>query len=623
MLTINNLTVRLGGRVLFEGASLFVPAGHKVGLVGRNGSGKTTLFRVITGELAPDSGTFSLAGRPRVGRVAQEAPDGPLSLLDTVLAADEERDRLLAEAETTTDPLRIAEVHTRLNDIEAHSAPSRAAAILSGLGFDEAAQARPCQEFSGGWRMRVALAGALFARPDLLLLDEPTNHLDLEATLWLEGYLAAWPGTLLVISHERRLLNRVAQEIAHLSERTLTRYSGNYDRFERVRRENLVREARMRERQVAEQKRIQAFVDRFRAKATKARQAQSRLKMLARMEPITSVIEEHTTTFQFPAPEEMPPPLIALTGVSVGYVPEKPVLTRLNLRIDMDDRIALIGANGNGKSTLVKLLSGRLGAMEGTLRRPGKLRIGYFAQHQAEELDMGGTAFSHLAALMPDARESAVRAHLGRFGFGQDKADVKASSLSGGEKARLLFAMMSRANPHMLLLDEPTNHLDVDAREALVEALNGFDGAVIVVSHDAHLIDLVCDRLWLVADGTCAPFDGSLEDYARYLAEQRRANRRGDGEAGTNGRKEARRNRAQARADAAPLRRAAQQADRRLAEATEAKKRLEAELADPTTYTQRPEHVAQLQIAMAEAQGVIEAAEEAWLAAHAALDEAE
>jgi len=623
MLTINDLTVRLGGRVLFEGANLFLPAGHKVGLVGRNGSGKTTLFRVIAGDLVPDAGMVSLAGRPRVGRVAQEAPDGPCSLLDAVLAADEERGRLLAEAETTTDPFRIAAVHTRLVDIEAHSAPARAAAILSGLGFNEAAQARPCQEFSGGWRMRVALAGALFARPDLLLLDEPTNHLDLEATLWLEGYLSAWPGTLLVISHERRLLNRVAKEIVHLSERRLTRYAGNYDRFERVRRENLVREARMRDRQIAEQKRIQAFVDRFRAKATKARQAQSRLKMLARMEPIAAVIEEHTTAFQFPAPEEMPPPLIALTGVSVGYVPDKAVLSRLNLRIDMDDRIALIGANGNGKSTLVKLLSGRLDVMGGTLHRSGKLRVGYFAQHQAEELDMDGTAFSHLAMLMPDARESVVRAHLGRFGFGQDKADVKVSSLSGGEKARLLFAMMSRANPHMLLLDEPTNHLDVDAREALVEALNAFEGAVIVVSHDAHLIDLVCDRLWLVADGTCAPFDGCLDDYARWLTEQRRAGRQGEDEATANGRKEARRSRAQARAEAAPLRRAAAQADRRLADAADRKKRLEAELAAPETYALPPDRLTRLQIALSEAQGALEAAEEAWLAAHAVLDEAE
>jgi ATP-binding cassette subfamily F protein 3 len=471
--------------------------------------------------------------------------------------------------------------------------------------------------------MRVALAGALFARPDLLLLDEPTNHLDLEATLWLESYLASWPGTLIVISHERRLLNSVVDEIVHLSDLRLTRYAGTYDRFERVRRENLMHESKMRDRQIAEQRRIQSFVDRFRAKATKASQAQSRLKMLARMEPITSVIEEHTVAFAFPNPDPMPPPLIALENVAVGYASGQPVLSRLNLRIDMDDRIALIGANGNGKSTLVKLLSGRLNAMEGTLRRPSKLRIGYFAQHQAEELNAAGTAFSHVAARMPEAREPVVRAHLGRFGFAQNKADVPVSSLSGGEKARLLFALMSLGAPHILLLDEPTNHLDVDAREALVEALNGFEGAVILVSHDAHLIDLVCDRLWLVGDGTCAPFDGTLDDYARRLIEQRRAAKRNDGEAPRDARRDARRNRAASRAGQAPLRRAAAQADRRLAEIGERKRQLEAELAAPETYALPPGRLTALQIALAEAGRALAEAEEAWLAAHAALEEAE
>lgn len=623
MLTVKDLTVRLGGRPLLEGASLFVPAHHKVGLIGRNGSGKTTLFRVIEGDLAPDTGSVSLAGRPRVGRVAQEAPDGPQSLLETVLTADEERAALLIEADIATDPTRIAEIHTRLVDIDAHSAPARAAAILSGLGFDEAAQARPCNEFSGGWRMRVALAGALFARPDLLLLDEPTNHLDLEATLWLESYLASWPGTLIVISHERRLLNRVVDEIIHLHDLKLTRYAGNYDRFERVRRENLMHESRMRDRQIAEQQRIQAFVDRFRAKATKASQAQSRLKMLARMEPITSAIEEHTVTFNFPNPEAMPPPLIAAQNVAVGYVPGQPVLSRLNLRIDMDDRIALIGANGNGKSTLVKLLSGRLDVMEGTLRRPSKLRIGYFAQHQAEELNPAGTAFSHIAARMPEARQTAVRSHLGRFGFAQNKADVQVSSLSGGEKARLLFAMMSLSAPHILLLDEPTNHLDVDAREALVEALNGFEGAVILVSHDAHLIDLVCDRLWLVGDGSCAPFDGTLEDYARQLIEQRRASKRNGGESARNERRDGRRSRAASRAEQAPLRRAVTQAERHLAEIGERKRQLEADLASPETYALPPERLTALQIALVEADKALAEAEEAWVAAYTALEEAE
>ena len=623
MLQISNLTVRIAGRVLLDDAGLILPPGHKAGLVGRNGCGKTTLFRVVAGDLSPDTGTVTLAGRPRIGRVAQEAPDGPQSLLETVLAADEERAALLAEAETATDAQRIAEIHTRLADIDAHSAPARAASILSGLGFDDDAQARPCKEFSGGWRMRVALAGALFARPDLLLLDEPTNHLDLEATLWLESYLSNWPGTLLVISHERRLLNRIADEIVHFHQQKLTRYQGNYDRFERTRSERLIRESKMRERQIAEQQRIQAFIDRFRAKATKARQAQSRVKMLARMAPIASVIEEQTASFAFPNPAPLPPPILTLGGASVGYEPEKPILKRLNLRIDMDDRIALVGANGNGKSTLVRLLGGRLEPMEGTLVKAPKLRIGYFAQHQTEELNADGTPLSHLARRMPDALESKVRAHLGRFGFGVDKAEVAVRSLSGGEKARLLLALMCLDAPQMLLLDEPTNHLDVDSREALVEALNEFEGAVILVSHDAHLIDLVCDRLWLVADGGCAPFDGSLEDYERYLLDQRRQARRNGADKPANEKREARRSRAELRAQLAPLRQAASKAERKLEELSGRKAALEAEMAAPETYAKGTDHVKELQIRLGEVDKALGEAEEAWMEAQAAFEEAQ
>ncbi|MBT3358769.1 MAG: ABC-F family ATP-binding cassette domain-containing protein [Rhodospirillales bacterium] len=622
MLSITNLTVRLGGRVIFENASLSVPTGHRTGLVGRNGSGKTTLFRVIAGELQADGGDINLGRRPRIGRVAQEAPDGPQSLLETVLAADEERASLLIEAETVTDPARIADVHARLVDIEAHAAPARAAQILAGLGFDEAAQARPCNEFSGGWRMRVALAGALFARPDLLLLDEPTNHLDLEATIWLENYLAGWRGTLFVISHERRLLNRVVGEIVHLHEHKLTRYVGNYDRYERTRRERLVRETKMRERQVSEQKRIQAFIDRFRVQANKARQAQSRVKMLARMEPIASVMEEHTTAFSFPSPNQLPPPIISLDRVAVGYEPEKPVLSNLDLRIDMEDRIALIGANGNGKSTLVKLFSGKLAAMEGRMRKPARLRIGYFAQHQTDELDMAGTPYTHLARLMPDVIPSKVRSHLGRFGFAQDKAEVRVSSLSGGEKARLLLAMMCLDAPHILFLDEPTNHLDVDSREALIEALNEFEGAVILVSHDAHLIDLVCDRLWLVADGTCTPFEGDLDDYAKMLQERRRAARRAGSPKTENGRREARKARADARAKAAPLRKAVRDAEKRLASLNKTKLRIESELALQETYNLPSSKVSSMQLKLAQTDRTISETEDAWLTAQSALEKA-
>ncbi|HAD86097.1 MAG TPA: glycosyl transferase family 1, partial [Rhodospirillaceae bacterium] len=488
MLHVNDMTFRLGGRVLFDKATLHLPKGKKMGLVGRNGTGKTTLFRMILGDLHTDAGAVRVRPTARIGTVAQEAPSGPTSLIDTVLAADTERAQLLAEAETATDPGRIADIHNRLADIDAQTAPARAARILAGLGFDEEAQARPCSEFSGGWRMRVALAATLFARPDFLLLDEPTNHLDLEAALWLEGYLASWPGTLLVISHDRTLLNTVVDEIAHLSEQKLTRYAGNYDRFERTRRERQAQQAKLQAKQLSEQRRIQAFVDRFKAKASKASQAQSRLKMLARMEPIASVIDEKTTTFNFPDPAPLSPPLIALDEVSVGYG-DKPVLKDLDLRIDMDDRIGLVGANGNGKSTLIKMLVDRLKPMAGKVVKSSKLKVGYFAQHQQEELNLNESPFQHMARALPMATETKVRSHLGRFGFSGDLADSKVDVLSGGEKSRLLFALMSIEAPHILFLDEPTNHLDVDAREALVQALNEYDGAIVLVTHDAHLID--------------------------------------------------------------------------------------------------------------------------------------
>ncbi len=625
MLQIRDLTYRIGGRLLFEGANLALPSGHKVGLVGRNGSGKTTLFRLIAGEIQPEAGTIAVPARHRVGRVAQEAPGGPQSLLETVLATDEERAALTQEAERADDPARIAEIHTRLADIEAHTAPARAATILAGLGFDEAAQQRPCQEFSGGWRMRVALAGALFARPDLLLLDEPTNHLDLESALWLESYLARWSGSLIIISHERGFLNEVAEEIVHLHGRALTRYAGNYDRFERTRRERLEREAKTRKRQEAERQRIQAFIDRFRAKATKARQAQSRIKQLARMEPISAVIEERTPALDFPAPGPLAPPLIALDGAAAGYVPDKPVLRGLRLRIDMDDRIALLGANGSGKSTLIKLLAGRLEPAAGRLHKPGKLRVGYFAQHQAAELEADGTPLSHIARLMPNAPEARQRAQIGRFGFAQEHADVRVASLSGGEKARLLLALMSRDAPHLMLLDEPTNHLDVDARESLVQALNAYEGAVVLVSHDAHLIELVCDRLWLVGDGGCAPFDGDLSDYRRQLLEARRLDRRarnGDSTPGPD-RRTQRRAKADMRARTAPLRRAAREAEKQMAKLGQKKAALEAKLASPGLYRDGGESVSALQIRLAETAQALEQAEEAWLSAQSAIEEAE
>ena len=623
MLRIENLTLRIAGRTLIQGASYLLNDGHKAGLVGRNGSGKTTLFRVISGEMAADDGVVEMRRGMRVGRVAQEAPDGPLSLLETVLAADTERAQLLAEADTAHDPNRIAHIHERLIDIDAHSAPSRAAAIRAGLGFDDAAQARRCQQFSGGWRMRVALAAALFARPDVLLLDEPSNHLDLEASLWLESYLANWRGTLLIISHERSLLNKVCNEIVHLEQQTLVRYSGDYDTFERIRRERLMLQSKMKERQEAERARIQSFVDRFRAKATKARQAQSRMKMLARMEPIAAVVEDASLSLHLPETEPLPPPVISIDDADVGYETGKPILRKLRARIDMDDRIALIGANGNGKSTLMKLLAGRLEVQSGTVTMARKLRIGYFAQHQAEELVPDQSAFLHMARRLPGKAPSQVRAHLGRFGFAQGKADTVTASLSGGEKARLLFALMTADKPHILLLDEPTNHLDVDAREALVEALNAFAGAVILVSHDSHLIELVCDRLWLVADGVCTPFDGDMDDYRRHLMEQRRsrsnASSNDDDGAVRRGR---RKSRAAARSELAPLRQEARQAEKTVDLLTKRRQDMQTKLADPMFYNGPGGRVADLQRELAMLSKELAQAETAWLTAQEAIEAA-
>jgi ATP-binding cassette subfamily F protein 3 len=479
--------------------------------------------------------------------------------------------------------------------------------------------------------MRVALAAILFAEPDLLLLDEPTNHLDLEATLWLESYLKTYPRTILMVSHDRELLNAVPDRIIHIDRRKLVAYTGNYDSFERLRRERLRHTAALAARQAEQRRHMQAFIDRFRAKASKARQAQSRIKALARMEPVVPIVEEAGIEFRFPDPEPLSPPILTLDAASVGY-DERPVLSRLDLRIDMEDRIALLGANGNGKSTLVKLIAGRLKPMGGTLRRSPKLRIGYFAQHQAEELDLGATPLDHMARLEPLATPEKLRAHLGRFGFGGERALTRVGALSGGEKARLLFALMSRAAPHILLLDEPTNHLDMDSREALVEALNGYEGAVILISHDPHLIELTADRLWLVADGTCRSFDGDLEEYRRDLLAQRRAaasgERRPEGEdeprppSGPT-RKETRRLGAAARAALAPLKQEIKGLEARIATLTRERGEIERRLADPATYAGNGAGgVVELQRRLADVTRRLAEAEETWLERHDALERA-
>ncbi len=632
MLTIENLTYRIGGRTLLERASLALPAGHHAGLVGRNGTGKSTLLKLIAGELHADSGDITLPNGTRMGMVAQEAPAGPESLIETVLMADRERTALLAEAEHATDAHRIADIHTRLADIEAHRAPARAATILHGLGFNAEQQLRPCRDFSGGWRMRVALAAVLFSEPDLLLLDEPTNHLDLEATLWLEDYLKRYPHTVLLVSHDRDLLNKVVDKIIHLEALKLTVYSGGYDTFEKTRALKIANIAAAQKKQEAQRQHMQAFIDRFRYKASKARQAQSRIKMLARMEPIVSVAEEQTIEFAFPNPDQLAPPILALDHAEAGYEPGKPVLRNLNLRLDMDDRVALLGANGNGKSTLAKLLAGRLKPMAGTLRKSGKLRVGYFAQHQTDELDINATPLQIMDRLAPQTIEQKRRAHLGRFGFQQDKALTKVSSLSGGEKARLLLALMSRETPHVLLLDEPTNHLDIDSRQALVQAVNAFEGAVVLISHDPHLIELTADRLWLVAGGTVKSFDGDMDDYRKLLTEQRRdddeddsaADRRrnGDGTATHTaaGRKEQRRASAEQRAANAHLRKAAVEAEKRLEKLQQKKAALEARLADPEVYNGPTAKLMELQLRYGDLKREIASAEDAWLETQAALE---
>ncbi|MEL6682617.1 MAG: ABC-F family ATP-binding cassette domain-containing protein [Pseudomonadota bacterium] len=516
MLKISDITYSVEGRTLVENSTVTIPTGHKVGLVGRNGSGKTTLFRVIRGEMVLDTGSVSIPKGWQIGGVSQEVPGNDVSLINTVLAADTERAALLAEAETATDPQRIAEVQTRLADIDAWSAEARAATILRGLGFTNDEQKMPCSAFSGGWRMRVALAAVLFSEPDLLLLDEPTNYLDLEGALWLEAYLVRYPHTVLIVSHDRELLNRSVGGILHLEDKGLTYYTGPYDSFAKQRAAQRAVQAAAAKKQDAQRAHLQAFVDRFKAKASKAKQAQSRVKMLEKMETIRAPEDAARTVFTFPEPEELSPPIIATEGVAVGYG-NHIVLHDLNLRIDQDDRIALLGRNGEGKSTLSKMLSDRLPTARGKMVRSNKLRIGFFAQHQVDELRIEETPLQHLQRERPEEQQSKLRARLAGFGLGADQAETKVGRLSGGQKARLSLLLATLPAPHLLILDEPTNHLDIESREALVEALTAYSGAVILVSHDMHLLSMVADRLWLVKDGRVKPYEDDLPAYRKML----------------------------------------------------------------------------------------------------------
>ncbi|HZD92217.1 MAG TPA: ABC-F family ATP-binding cassette domain-containing protein [Pseudolabrys sp.] len=624
MLVIDDLTVRIAGRTLIEDASVNVPTGARVGLVGRNGTGKSTLFNVIAGDHAPEHGSITLPPRWRIGRLAQEAPNGPDSLIDIVLRADSERTALLGEAESATDPHRIAEIQTRLADIGAHAAPARAASILSGLGFSASDQQRAVQEFSGGWRMRVALAATLFAQPDLLLLDEPTNYLDLEGTLWLQEHLSRYPATLIVISHDRDLLDSAVGHILALEQQKLTLWRGGYSSYARQRSERAALDQKLIKKQEAQRKHLQAFVDRFRAKATKARQAQSRLKMLAKLEPIAALTTDDVRPINFPAPDKLlSPPIIAIDGVSVGYEPGKSILSGLNLRIDNDDRIALLGANGNGKSTFVKLIADRLKPTQGSITRAAALRIGYFAQHQVDELNPQETPYDHLRRLMPDAAEAQVRARVGAIGFSGAAADTPVEKLSGGEKARLMLGLATFEAPHLMILDEPTNHLDIDSRGALVEAINDFPGAVILVSHDRYLLEACADRLWLVAEGKVKPFDGDLDDYRRLVLSERSGGTSNAAKSSAGpSRSDVRRAAAEKRAETAPLRQRVKKAEAQIDKLTREIAALDEKLADGSLFTRDAAKAAEFAKRRADTAEALAAAEEEWLTASAALETA-
>lgn len=618
MIVLDDISLRLAGRLLLDHASVALPENARVGVVGRNGTGKTTLFKALVGELELESGTIRMPNRTRIGRVAQEAPAGPDTLLERVLAADTERAALLEEGKTATDPHRIAEIEIRLVDIEAHSAPARAARILAGLGFDESAQARPCAEFSGGWRMRVALAALLFTEPDLLLLDEPTNYLDLEGTLWLQDYLANYPRTVVLISHDRDLLDTSVDHILHFNNGKLALYRGGFTQFDRQRRERLLLDQKVRKKQEAQRAHMEAFVARFRAKATKAKQAQSRMKALAKMEPLAAEVGEQAASISIRHPEKLlSPPIVVFDNVSVGYVPGKPVLKGLNLRLDEDDRIALLGPNGNGKSTFAKLLADRLKAQSGNVVRADKLEVAYLAQHQLDELVPGDSPAQHVRKLMPDAPESRVRGRAAEMGFSGGAADTKVSSLSGGEKARLLLGLAAFNGPHLLILDEPTNHLDIESRAALITAINDFPGAVILVSHDRHLLEACVERLWMVGGGTVKPYDGDLDQYRREVLSRSGSERMTD--AGRKDKADAKREASERDAALAPLEKKARDLEAQVAKCERDIAAIDKRLADPK-IAKFPNDAARLNKQREEAVALLARMEEDWLEASSEIE---
>ncbi len=625
MLTITDLTYRIQGRPLFEGASLVLPDGAKAGFVGKNGSGKTTLFRLIQGQISVDSGSIEINKRARIGGVAQEAPATDISVLETVMAADTERAALMAESETATDAHRIAEIHTRLADIDAHTAEARAATILKGLGFEQDRQLAPTSELSGGWRMRVALAGVLFSQPDLLLLDEPTNYLDLEGTLWLEKYLATYPYTVFMISHDRDLLNKAVNSIVHLERGKMTFYTGGYDTFEDTRRMQMELNNKAREKTLEQIAHMQAYVDRFRYKASKARQAQARIKMIARLKPPAALFDEYAAPFTFPNPKKaLASPMMTFEGVSVGYG-DHVVLRHITNRIDPDDRIALVGVNGNGKSTFAKLLAGDLKPMGGEMRKGKGLEIAYFAQHQMDKLKPEQTPLEHVTSLMPFDSEAKRRSRVAQMGLTTSRMDTLVKNLSGGERARLLLGLITFGGPGMLILDEPTNHLDIDSRDALVEALNEFTGAVLIISHDRHLIEATVDKLWIAQNGTIEEFDEDLDSYQRMLTsgKDRPARTAEPQMAVAVDRKAARQDAAAKRLEVAPLRKSIKEAEQKLTRLRTELEKVDAILSNPKTYDGAPERIALLGKDKARFTADIAAVEERWLTLSAELEDAE
>jgi len=615
VLHINDLTYRIEGRPLFTKATLAISQGHKVGLVGRNGTGKSTLFKLIKGDISPDDGEINLRKNMRLGSVDQEVPSGPQSLMATVLAADTERAALLAESETVMEPNRIAAIHTRLADIEAYSAEARAGAILSGLGFSGEDQQLPCSDFSGGWRMRVALAAMLFAKPDMLLLDEPTNYLDIEGAVWLEAHIRTYPGTAFVISHDRDFLNRAVTHIAHLREGKLFSYTGGYDKFESVLAEQNRLNMALLSKQEDERRKLEAFVTRFKAKASKAKQAQSRVKRLEKMQPVATIVSDPIAPIDLPSPERaLNPPIIRFDNVKLGYTKDITVLRNLNQRIDPDDRVGILGKNGEGKSTFAKAVMGDLAPQEGFIKRHKKLRVGYFAQHQIDALNPKASAYDHIVELMPDATEAQRRARLARFGLGVKNAETPAGDLSGGEKARLLFSLVGFHKPHLLVLDEPANHLDIDSRAELIQSLNAYEGAVLIISHDRNLLESVVDRLWLVDKGTVSVYDGSLEDYRQLQLEKDRSDKK-QSTKGLSEKKQSRKDAAEARKRIAPLKKAYETLDANISKRQSELKEIDTQLSVSDLFTTNPDLAVKLGQNRVELIRVIETLEDDWLAA--------